>query len=89
MSAAPGHAGFLNAQAACNPPHAWQRPNLLMPHEGAKHSQILSEALGNAGQSQDGVIKLSPSWKKQRPLIRVGSKAAQQISLCHSVHMGA
>jgi len=79
MSAAPGHAGFLNAQAACNPPHAWQHPKPPMPHEGTKPSQILSEASGNAGQSQDGVIKL----------VRVGSKAAQHISLCHLLHIGA
>lgn len=58
-------------------------------HAGAKHSQILSEALGNAGRSWDGVIKPSPSWKEQRPLIRVGSKAARHVSLCHSVHVGA
>lgn len=29
MSAAPGPAGFLNAQAACSPPYTWQCPNLL------------------------------------------------------------
>lgn len=50
-------------------------PNLLTPHEGAKHSQVLSEALGNAGQSRDGVIKPSPSWRSKGHL----SELAQRL----------
>lgn len=80
ISASPGAPGFLNTQAVCNPPHAWQHPNLLALHEGAKHSQILTEVLGNAGQSWNEVIK---------PSLRFGSNAAQHISLCHPVHRAA
>lgn len=71
------------------PTSSWQWPTLLTLREGAKHSQIPLEALGNAGQSWDGGIKMRLSWEEQRPLIRVDSNAAQHISLCHSVHMGA
>lgn len=74
MSAVPGPSGFLNTQVVCNPPRAWQHPNLLTLHEGAKHSQILRGALGNAGQ-WNGVTK---------PSLRVSSNAAQHISLSPS-----
>lgn len=84
MCAAPGPAGFLNNQVAW--PHAWHHPNLLMPHKGARHSHTLLEAPGSAGQSIGGVIKLAKK-KEQKPWIRFGSKAAQHISLHHSVHM--
>lgn len=69
---------YTGSLQPCNPSHAWLHPSLLTLHEGAKHSQILTDALGNAGQ-WNGVIK---------PSIWVGSNAAQHISLCHLVQRG-